>query len=245
MDLKEVFNAIGSQMLVDFEHFNNQIKHLGERGVEREVGLAGFLQSYLPGQYAISSGEIVDVSGATSQQCDLIVFDSSNCPLLLAGKHYRIFPAEPVYAVVEVKSKLTISELGDAVEKIKTVKSLHRENGWIAGVLFAYKSSWKTNQLHQIATHLQGMNAGIPWEKTIDIVCVLDAGLIEIYPHGSATEEQVMWVYHDLDVPVLLWFFVRLLDLLKEKKAISPDYQSYIFKGVGGPIGRADLFELK
>ena len=32
MDLKETFAAIGSQMLLDFEHVHSQIKHMGERG---------------------------------------------------------------------------------------------------------------------------------------------------------------------------------------------------------------------
>jgi hypothetical protein len=47
MDLKEVFNAIGIQMLADYEHMNAQIKHMGERGSEREAQLKTFLTSYL------------------------------------------------------------------------------------------------------------------------------------------------------------------------------------------------------
>jgi hypothetical protein len=47
MYLKEVFNAIGIQMLADYEHMNAQIKHMGERGSEREAQLKTFLTSYL------------------------------------------------------------------------------------------------------------------------------------------------------------------------------------------------------
>lgn len=103
--------AIGSHMLVDFDHFQSQISHPEEKGSERESGLKSFLQTYLPERYGISNGEIVDTSNHASRQCDLIIYDRLNCPLLLAGKEYRIFPAEPVYAVVEVKSVLTAGEL--------------------------------------------------------------------------------------------------------------------------------------
>ena len=73
MDLKKVFAAIGSQMLADFESFQVQIKHMGERGNEREASLKLFLETYLPQRYAIAKGEIVDTNGDTSRQCDLVI----------------------------------------------------------------------------------------------------------------------------------------------------------------------------
>lgn len=60
MKLTEVYQAIGIQMLSDFEHIHTQIKHMGERGGEREAGLRAFLGTYLPSRYAVSNGEIVD-----------------------------------------------------------------------------------------------------------------------------------------------------------------------------------------
>src|SRR6185295_12972960 len=102
MDLKKVLNAIGSQMLVDFENFQSEIKHMGERGNEREANLQLLLEAYLPKRYAIGKGEIVDSDGMVSRQCDLIVYDAFNSPLLLSGKDYRVFPAESVYGVIEV-----------------------------------------------------------------------------------------------------------------------------------------------
>lgn len=66
MNLKQVFMAIGSHMLVDFDHFQSQISHPGEKGSEREIGLKSFLQTYLPERYGISNGEIVDTSNHAS-----------------------------------------------------------------------------------------------------------------------------------------------------------------------------------
>jgi hypothetical protein len=233
MDLKETFAAIGSQMLSDFEHVHSQIKHMGERGSEREEGLKSFLEAYLPSRYTVSNGEIVDDSEQTSRQCDLVIYDRTNCPLMLAGKTYRVFPAEPVFAVVEVKSVLTNSELEDAVEKIRSAKRLIRHNGLIAGVIFAYKSGRKKDPIGEIASRLQELHAGMGPRLYVDLVCVLDAGVIQLVDNAGLPKIPADWsnrqmvVWHELSVPVLLWFYIHLLDLLDGQVTSSPNYKQY------------------
>jgi hypothetical protein len=230
MDLGKVFSAIGVQMLSDFEHLHSQIKHVGERGAEREAGLRTFLEAYLPGRFAISRGEIVDAQQQTSHQCDLVIYDHLECPLLLAGKNYRVFPAEPIFAVVEVKSVLTVKELEDAVEKIRTIKGLERKNGSIGGIIFSYKSTWKKNAIQQIASHLQRMNSRLSPEECTDLICVLDAGLIQV----DLAEKDGMWCYYDFEVPILLEFLIHLLYFLSSKVSLPPEYQNYMARV--GPI---------
>ncbi len=120
MDLNEIFRSIAANMLSEFEHTQTQIKHMGERGSEREAVVKSFLGAYLPTRYGIASGEIVDKKGATSHQCDLIIYDHYNCPLLLAGRDIRIFPAESVFAVIEVKSVLSANEIEVLLAKFET-----------------------------------------------------------------------------------------------------------------------------
>jgi len=60
MNINEIFQSIATNMLTEFEHTQTQIKHMGERGRERETALESFLTNYLPTRYSISSGEIVD-----------------------------------------------------------------------------------------------------------------------------------------------------------------------------------------
>ncbi len=229
MNLKEVFEAIGTTMLSDFEHIHKQIKHHGERGSEREAVLKRFLGTYLPSRYAVSDGEIVDAFGQTSCQCDLIIYDPFTCPLLLAGKDYRVFPAEPIFAVIEVKSVLTNSELEDAVKKIKSVKDLNRKNGPIIGAIFAFKSGRTHEPTRKIGYKLQELSVELlPYQYT-DLVCVLDSGIIELRSEVTRKELSghrfIAWI--ELNVPTLLWFFITFLDLLDERLSISPDYAAY------------------
>src|SRR5688500_11636919 len=124
MDLNEIFKSISANMLSDFEHTQTQIKHMGERGSEREAVVKSFLSTYLPTRYGVSSGEIVDYYRATSHQCELNIFDHYNCRLLLAGKDVRIFPAESVFAAIDVKSVLSANEIAQCVGKINDLKNL-------------------------------------------------------------------------------------------------------------------------
>jgi len=189
MDLNQVFNAIANQMLSDFQFVHTQLKHMGERGSEREKGLQEFLKNYLPSRYAIATGEIVDTNGNTSRQCDLIIYDHLNCPLLLAGKDIRVFPAESVCAVIEVKSVLTYDELRDAVEKISCLKELERDGGPIPGVIFAYRASAKHEAMLRIARELQKLNGAKKSSQYVDLLCILDAGVIML---DTVTQGQVV-----------------------------------------------------
>jgi len=234
MKLTEIYKAIGLQMLSDFEHIHSQIKHLGERGSEREAGLRTFLGTYLPGRYAVSNGEIVDTDGQTSRQCDLVIYDPSNCPLLLAGKDYRVFPTEPVLAIIEIKSELDASELEDAVAKIRSIKCLARKTGPIAGIVFAYKSAYKQDPIMKIASQIRKLNARLQPHEYTDLLCILDSGVIKlINAHGGVQipanpTERLMQAYFELDLPVLLYFFIQLLELLDGQVPAMPAYLRYI-----------------
>ena len=175
-------------MLQDFEQIQSQVKHAGERGSEREASLRDFLRIYLPSRYAVENGEVVDTDGQTSKQCDLIIYDHLNSPLLLAGRDYRVFPVEPVLATVEVKSVLSTAELQDAAEKIRSVKRLRRVNGPIAGIVFAYSSTWKKDPMGSIGEKLRIINSKLEPYEYIDLLCVLNVGVICITNENGLTQ---------------------------------------------------------
>jgi hypothetical protein len=100
------------------------IKHHGEKGTARELLAHDFLSRCLPGNVcAAPGGETITVSGQTSPQCDIVIFDHTT-PGLLDQGNYRIIPNECVYGVIEVKTRLDKKELIDACDKLRKVKSL-------------------------------------------------------------------------------------------------------------------------
>ena len=244
MNLNEIFQSIAINMLTEFEHTQTQIKHMGERGSEREAVLKSFLSKYLPTRYGISSGEIIDTEGGISHQCDLIIYDHFNSPLLLAGENIRIFPAESVFAVIEVKSVLSAKEIDDCITKIKHLKNLKRENGPIPGVIFAYKSGWKKDSIQRTATEFQKQYRQCQGHQFVDLICILSHGIIvldTVYDGFSSINndisERCMLTNFELNISVLLYFFNHLLLLLEAHSYAKPQYFQY--SKVGGHLGLA------
>lgn len=65
-------------------------------------------------------------AGEVSSQCDIVIVDRS-APRIQDLQSHRIIPAECVFGVIEVKPRLTGSELVDSCEKIAKVKRLTRK----------------------------------------------------------------------------------------------------------------------
>src|SRR5690349_19756662 len=114
MDVKNIFQGIANKMLVDFDEIQAQIVHNGVRGDQRERALRDFLTKYLPKKYSVGTGHVLDRTGKMSGQCDVVIYDSFNCPLILVEEGYQIFPVESVFAVIEVKSTFTATSIEEA-----------------------------------------------------------------------------------------------------------------------------------
>jgi hypothetical protein len=120
MTIQKLFSAIENTLVSKFDEMENII-HKGDRGENREEILKKFLLEHLPKRYGVTKGEIVDNSGWQSHSIDIIIYDSVNCPILYAGET-AILPIEGVYGIIEVKSRLSKTELYDAANKIKLFK---------------------------------------------------------------------------------------------------------------------------
>lgn len=115
------FQESSRELFVDSE---GKLVHPGEFGEYRESITKDFLSAFVPQRMGIDSGFVVTSSGAISTQCDLVIYDKSVTPLLKSENLQRFFPVESVCAVGEIKSKLSLSELKNALRKLATVKSM-------------------------------------------------------------------------------------------------------------------------
>jgi hypothetical protein len=119
------FASVADRLRADFVG-SASVRHHGSRGTEREEAVARFLKLYLPTTVeVVHNAEIVTTSGDVSPQCDIVLIDNKT-PRLSDMESHRIVPAESVYAVIEVKSKLTGPELKDSCRKIAAIKEYPR-----------------------------------------------------------------------------------------------------------------------
>jgi hypothetical protein len=190
LNTQTLFQKISQKMRTDFE-VTAQVVHSGSKGTARENILRNFLaEGRLPTKYAIGSGEVVGRTNDTSKQCDLVVYDRLNGVTLLYDESTQVYPIDCVYGIIEVKSTLSKSELIDALEKIKTLKTMAPEGFGLRiigndlvqcrarpfGVIFAYGLA--DNSLDSLLGNLQ------EWERETDhslwpnYICVLETGVI-------------------------------------------------------------------
>lgn len=124
-NLQSRFTAVAKSIRADFEA-STHTRHHGSRGTEREEIFARFLSLYVPGTVdVVHNAEMVAASGEVSGQCDIVIVDKST-PKIQDLQSHRIIPAECVFGVIEVKSRLDGPELRDSCAKIAKLKNLPR-----------------------------------------------------------------------------------------------------------------------
>ena len=118
--LDKHFENIQQTLLKNLET-SKIIKHPGTVGSVRELFIKEFLQSHLPGNLRITSGEIFDSKDAFSKQQDLVLY-RANFPKISMSKADLLF-VEGVLATIEVKSRLDNSNIGRVLENVYSVKN--------------------------------------------------------------------------------------------------------------------------
>lgn len=100
--------------------------HPGGKGDASEKAWLSLLDKYLPKRYQAKSAYVVDSQGNFSDQIDVVVFDRQYSPFIFTYDEQLIIPAESVYAVFEVKQEIKPKFLKYAMEKVASVRKLHR-----------------------------------------------------------------------------------------------------------------------
>ena len=104
---------------------SSTIRHRGERGRQREFGLADFLRENLTLAYGVATGELFTFQNdEVSPQCDIIVYDALRTHILGRSAAVQQVPIDGSYAVIEVKSILDATALSDANIKFAKIRSI-------------------------------------------------------------------------------------------------------------------------
>lgn len=103
----------------------SELMHSGIRGRAREIFSKDLLSPFLSPNIGTCTGIIVDSSGGSSLQIDIIIYDKTLIPSLMFTGEEGIVPIESVLATVEVKSILTSDELKKSIINSHSVKNLN------------------------------------------------------------------------------------------------------------------------
>ena len=96
-------------------------------GDDSEANWVRVLREFLPARYGVAAGHVMDAIGNTSEQIDLLIYDSQYSPLLAQTSAGDLFvPAEAIYAAFEVKQEMNKTLMDYAGNKIASVRRLRR-----------------------------------------------------------------------------------------------------------------------
>ena len=124
--LRDAFGRVHSRLAFDLHDAAQIITHDGKRGEATESDWLRMIRSYLPNRYAVDSGIVIDSTGKTSHQIDIVIYDLHYTPVLLTRESNRYIPAEAVYAVFEAKPNINKELLEYAGAKAASVRRLKR-----------------------------------------------------------------------------------------------------------------------
>ncbi|MBY5841418.1 hypothetical protein J3P71_03955 [Rhizobium leguminosarum] len=194
MDIKEVFKSIEAKLQADLREVRASMNHAASKGAANEEAAKVFLRSRLPRTLEISTGFLIDCSGAVSKQLDIIIHDAAKTPILFERDDLRVIPVECAYAVIEVKTDLTLAAIELCVGNMRSVKSMTKKAFYDEGVVirptqaygrehqdwplmyfvFAYDSA----PLGSIAQNLAATFGDVAVDKRIDCIYSLERGLL-------------------------------------------------------------------
>lgn len=195
-ELGRILKIAEDQLWVDFEQ-SGAFKHRGNRGTGREQAIVEFLNEHLPGRFRAVTGEVVDVGGERSGQVDILIYDRVNtAPLLTQADGRVLIGAEALLAAIEVKSRLTRSELIKAIDGFSKIRALRPwGQSWARYVprgkqsdrgprcflsVFAFNTNlgvldWDLKELKRVRAECAGVGLHL---EDLDRVAVLTRGLL-------------------------------------------------------------------
>ncbi|WP_440948681.1 DUF6602 domain-containing protein [Methanosarcina sp. T3] len=201
VNMREIFKNISNSMRAELEITRSAIPHSGEKGQINEEVFRNFLSKYLPKSLDISTGFVIDTNGGISRQLDIIISDAAKTPIFFengkSNKKIRVIPVECVYAIIEVKTKLTKQEIDSCIVNMESVKKLEKKayvlpprsirinilqygKEWDICPVNYYVFAYEADNLQVLRDYLleKVKEKDLPVHLRVDTICVLNEGLI-------------------------------------------------------------------
>lgn len=168
---------------------SDEIDHTGIRGGAAESAVRELIGDLLPKWAEVGTGKVIDRLGGQSRQIDTALYSSFVLPPVLVHKagDDLLIPVEACISTVEIKSKLTATELQKAIDNAISVKSLDHirtrdENGHVdpprspTCCLLALSSDLSEDGKTELKRYLD-RDAKSRIDPALNMICVLGRGI--------------------------------------------------------------------
>jgi len=202
--------------------YNGSNPASSSKGRQREEFLNNFLKEIIPSTFRFGNGEIIDSDNEVTGQLDIVVENSLVPSLTSIGSTPRVYLAEGVGAVIEVKSNIQ-KEWNDVLETARKVKKLSRKN--FGGRIFLGDESF-LNTIPVFAVGYKGWTQKKTLEKKIigsnvDGILIIDPGIF--------VTNNLFKLDRDYNNAQSLWgFIVCLHQSLESIKIIQTNLENFL-----------------
>lgn len=185
--------------------------HSFDSGLPIEEVVRDELRRILPARYSVRAGTVVDATGYTAGDCDVVVFNDIWFPVVKPGPvesaRQFMLPIEGVYAVGEVKQTLSGDTLTAALKKLVACHRLERPETFAHRLVENREQSdcvhGLTNPLYSFVVALD-VGVGETFESLIDQFFTINQTLrrldvvraMSVFGHGT-----VIWGVDDPEDP--------------------------------------------
>ena len=236
------FQTITQELASQKDRLEYFIRHWLTIGEFRETILRNVLRRHLPQSIGIGKGFIL-TSETTSTQTDIIFYDTTK-PVLFKEGELLILTPDAVLGAIEVKKRVTRTELEEALTKLSDIVEMTRHNitPKFFG-LFAYENSVDADPL------LSAIKASVRGSDRRIINCVsIGESLFARYwpynPDGSSRQRYDRWHAYNLQMKAPAYFLMNVVSHLCRKSV--DEFESLWFPTEGKEpfkVGEATRFD--
>ncbi|CAN5564149.1 hypothetical protein BH09CHL1_BH09CHL1_19640 [soil metagenome] len=203
MPIVDILEAVELTLLAEFEELRRSVTHNGDRGENVEELVMEFLRPRLPRAFGVAKGEILYPDGTNSHSIDIIIYDNIYGSVL-STRRTSLVPADSVYGIIEVKSKLSKNELVSTLDKLAKfsrsmpVREVRNELGPLVATAFRASRPFAAilafqlagNSLMSLAENIVEYEDDDVFEP-LNMIAVLGVGLIGRYIRDPSSNSMI------------------------------------------------------
>lgn len=206
--MKQYYRNVQRKVLVQKDIIRSLLKDPKIIGDYYEAIVMDAVRESIPEYFAARRGVILSETGASSRECDIIVYSAAEYgPLFLSGDIVVVNP-EAVRCVIQVKGTINIENLQDAIGNLSSVNQLR------AGI-------WKL---------IVGFRTGVPYESLLKI-CAQSKCVNGIFVFSSTNRYEKEEIYSQMQKFVELLKMIAAPTMYQKKDA--GDYVALRVSGEG------------
>jgi hypothetical protein len=122
--LAQYFRGITGRLRAEIEFISTLFVDPSIIGDGSRQLLRDLVARFIPARYGVGSGVVIDRQGNQSRVCDIVIFDKTYYPSILALEAAHLFPVDFVYATIDIRPRLSSDEVKESLAAVASVRRL-------------------------------------------------------------------------------------------------------------------------